>query len=305
MSLASVDAKALRRDLETASRWADAVELRLDLMPWLRLEHALRDLALPAIITVRASHEGGAFAGAEAARLAMLERALVAGAAAVDVEAGALASFNRSGPGLVIGSFHDFEGMPADFIDRAVAINDTDVVKAVATASSSREALAPLFYLQRARKPSIAIAMGEAGVASRVLALREPTCWLTYAAVVPGHAVAPGQVGLQDLHDTYRARTLGPDTKAIGLLGATSHDRIVQTANMWLAERELDAVAVPMAQPGDVDGALPEFAAAGFNVLTWPADANRPSHVRKRDGWRQIPRTGIEALAAGFDLLAG
>ena len=204
----------------------------------------------------------------------------------------------------MIGSFHDFGGMPADFIDRAAAINDTDVVKAVATANSSHDALVPLLYLRRARKPSIAIAMGEAGVASRVLALREPTCWLTYAAVVPGHAIAPGQVGLQDLHDTYRARTLGPATKAIGLLGATSHDRIVQAANMWLAERELDAIAVPLAQAGDVDGALPEFAAAGFSVLTWAADANRPSHVRSRDGWHQIPHAGVEALAASFDLLA-
>ncbi len=273
-------------------------------MPWLRLGQVLPDLELPAIITVRPSGEGGAFDGAEAERLAMLECALAAGAAAVDVEASALEAFNRSGPGLVIGSFHDFEGMPADFIDRADAIGDADVVKAVATASSAHEALVPLRYLRRAQRPSIAMAMGEAGVASRVLALREATCWLTYAAVVPGHAVAPGQIGLQDLHDTYRARTLGPATKAIGLLGATSHDRIVRAANAWLGERNLDAVAVPLAQPGNIDGAFAEFAAAGFHVLAWAEDANRPAHACSQGVWSEIPHTGVEALAAAFDLLA-
>ena len=307
VSLAVSRPARLGRDLETAARWADLVELRLDLMPWLDLRTALRGLPLPAIVTVRAQREGGAFRGDEEQRLDLLREAMDLGAAAVDIEHDALDRIPPKPPCLRIGSFHDFEAMPADLEDQARAIQraGVEVVKAVGTARTAAGALAPLRYLRRTSTPSIAIAMGAAGVASRVLALREPSCWLTYAALTSSHAVAPGQIAVDELHRVYRARALGPRTRAIGLLGTQAFDRAIREANAWLGERGLDAVAVPLPAADSLDELLPALGALDFTGVVQAGATDPGALVRSQEGWRPLRRSGLDALDAIMELSLG
>jgi 3-dehydroquinate dehydratase/shikimate dehydrogenase len=112
--------------------------------------------------------------------------------------------------------------------------------------------------------------MGEAGIATRVLALREPCCFLTYAASGQGAATAPGQVSAGDLRSIYGADRLTPDTKVFGLLGPYLDAERVAFYNTRFRERAVDAVAVPFVAGGDAPGIVDAFRAlpvAGWHVL--------------------------------------
>ena len=65
------------------------------------------------------------------------------------------------------------------------------------------------------------IAMGEAGLASRVLAARIGSCW-TYA----GDGVAPGQISAARLHDEFRFRRIGARTAIYGISAGRSRIRV-------------------------------------------------------------------------------
>jgi 3-dehydroquinate dehydratase type I len=122
-----------------------------------------------------------------------------------------------------------------------IAAMEPDVVKVVGMARSAADSAVPLRVLERARLPTIAIAMGPAGLASRVLCLKYERCFLTYAAL-PGGGTAPGQVEIRELIDLYRARSIGPTT----LVREVPPDQVA-AENRRLAKAGLDAVAIPLA----------------------------------------------------------
>ena len=84
---------------------------------------------------------------------------------------------------------HECGGGPTDRVSRATAMRQTGaaVIKVAVTASRLSDAL-PLLDISRGGD-AVVIAMGDAGVPSRLLASRFGSRW-TYA----GHAVAPGSV---------------------------------------------------------------------------------------------------------------
>lgn len=66
--------------------------------------------------------------------------------------------------------------------------------------------------------PTIAIAMGERGLISRILAAKYGG-FLTFGAIEAGVVSAPGQPSIKDLLDLYNLRQIGPDTKVHGVIG--------------------------------------------------------------------------------------
>ena len=111
------------RDAATAG---DMVELRLDGVRDLDVDGALHGRRVPAVVTCRASWEGGRFEGSEDERRRILQRALAAGAEFVDVEwrAGFDDVIARD-PSRAVVSFHDFTGVPAGLEDRVAAMRRT------------------------------------------------------------------------------------------------------------------------------------------------------------------------------------
>jgi 3-dehydroquinate dehydratase/shikimate dehydrogenase len=87
------------------------------------------------------------------------------------------------------------------------------------------------------------IAMGDAGIASRVLANWMGSCW-TYA----GDGVAPGQLPLKRLRDEFRFRRIGARTQIYGVLGKpVSHSVSPAMHNAAFRALHYDAVYLPLA----------------------------------------------------------
>jgi 3-dehydroquinate dehydratase/shikimate dehydrogenase len=237
------------RDAATA---VDLVELRLDGVADLDVRGALGGRQHPVIATCRPTWEGGRFEGSEERRQAVLMEALDAGAEYVDVEWHAgFTEVVRKDPARVVLSSHDFGGVPADLMSRATAMRQigASLIKIAVTATRLSDAL-PLLDITRPGD-AVVIAMGDAGLPSRLLAARFRSRW-TYA----GDAVAPGQIPATRMIDEFRFRTVGPDTLLYGVVGNNvTHSVSPAMHNAAFDSARLDAVYVPL-RAGDFDDFL-------------------------------------------------
>ncbi len=265
------EAERLLADVGTR---ADLVELRLDLF---ETDYDLRALLdarrVPVVVTLRAADEGGRSTASARERLAVLVRAAEQGAEYVDVEtrwfgARDVATLRSAGAAVIV-SRHAFASMPPEMEGawwQEALECEPDVVKLVGMASTPSDALRALALLRKADRPTIAIAMGEAGMASRILCLRDSRCFLTFAAW--GEAsTAPGQVSLDDMDRVYRVRRIGPETRAFGLLGSRVERERLAAYNAWFDGAGVDAVAVPF--PAGAEAAAVVGAARGGIVAGW------------------------------------
>jgi 3-dehydroquinate dehydratase-1 len=208
-----LDDHELRNQADEARRYADVFELRIDLFRDRAVDRVAalcREVGasgVPFIATVRAAEEGGA-AGLSAADRRDLYAAALPAAAALDVElrsvlrAEIVAAAGAAGALRII-SHHDFAATPSDteldaLVDAARGAG-ADIVKIAAHAASPSDRNRLLDLLRRRRaEPLIVIAMGPAGVASRVFF---PLCGslLTYGFL--NQPVAPGQLSIRQLRE--------------------------------------------------------------------------------------------------------
>ena len=247
---------------------ADMVELRLDTVKDPSAAAALAGRKKPVIITCRPKSEGGHFNGSEDERRAILSEALSLGAEYVDLEfTGSCADLmERTGGRRVILSHHNFTGMPADIkqLAHAMLASGAEVVKLAATAHSLRDCLTLRAIGKATRVPMALVAMGEAGIASRVLASWMGSCW-SYA----GDGAAPGQLPVQRMHEEYRFRRIGARTAVYGVLGKpVSHSVSPAMHNAAFRAAHLDAVYLPLAASdfADFEAFADEVNLAGVSV---------------------------------------
>jgi 3-dehydroquinate dehydratase/shikimate dehydrogenase len=251
--------EAIRRAREAAESDADLVELRLDFMSQPEPGAALNGRRKPAIVTCRPLREGGHFAGSEEERLRILRDALALGTEYVDVEwdADSVDLIRaRRGRGVIV-SRHLFERSGEDprVLMRGLRSSGAELVK-LAMAVDSISDVSRLVTLGADGEPSIVIGMGDAGIATRVLAGRFGSRW-TYA----GDAVAPGQMQPARLLHEFRFRRIRRDTAVYGLLGRpVSQSLSPAMHNAGFAALGLNAVYVPF-DTADLTG-LREAAAA-------------------------------------------
>lgn len=258
--------------LERAGQLADLVELRLDcLADDSELDDALGSLtallrarALPFILTFRPAEQGGARTLDLAARLDFWTRRLpplLTDSATrpdfVDIEldllsdpqrrAALLAIFDRS---TLICSQHDFTGVPPDLeaIYERMTQTPAHVLKLAVRADDITDCLPVLRLLERARREGremIAVAMGEAGLLTRVLAPSRGA-FLTFGSPDAGSATAPGQTTAAELRDLYRVHSITERTMVTGLVGSpVSHSLSPHMHNAAFAARGADAVYIP------------------------------------------------------------
>jgi len=237
----------LRARRDAAAREADLVELRLDTVADPDPEGALAGRTGPVIVTCRAPWEGGQFRGSEEERLRLLERAWRASADFVDVE---WLAWTRApwigetrGERIVV-SHHDFDGVPGDLPDRhaAMAATGAAVVKLAVTARALRDCV-PLLALQPpAGRRQVLIAMGAAGLVTRLLPDRFASAW-SYA----GDGVAPGQVPAGRMRDEFRFGEVGAGVTLYGLAAnPAGHSVSPAMHNAAFRAAGLDAVYVPL-----------------------------------------------------------
>ncbi len=235
---------------------ADMVECRLDYLSQPPDEAALQALlserSLPVIITCRPKRQGGQFAGDESDRLEILAMAARLGADYIDVELDVPPA--RRPKGRTIISHHDFTGRPADLEKIVAELNASEaaVCKIAFAADGPEDALAALEILRKSSKPTIALAMGEAGLVSRILAGKFGAFGM-FASSHEGSESAPGQLTVEQMKRLYRWDSVGPATGVYGVIGCpVAHSVSPAIHNAAFAETDIDAVYVPLLiQPGE------------------------------------------------------
>jgi len=225
----------------------DLVELRLDSVRDPSAAAALAGRHKPVIVTCRPKSEGGLFNGSEEERRRILAEALALGAEFVDVEwNGSCADLiAATGGARIVLSHHDFQGTAADLHDKAQAMlgSGAEVVKLAITPHRLTDCLALRVIGQTAQVPIVLIGMGDAGIATRVLASWFGSCW-TYA----GDNVAPGQIDVSRMHREFRFRQIGPQTAIYGVVGKpVAHSVSPSMHNAAFGAANLDAVYLPFA----------------------------------------------------------
>ena len=248
----------LRRARDAASR-ADLVEVRLDGVDRPDGAGAIEGRLRPVIVTCRPEWEGGRFRGSEEERRRILQDAIAAGAEFVDLELCAPSTSDlvrlRRGRGVVV-SMHVFghavPDVPAAL--RALRATGAEVVKLAYDAQSLSDTL-PLFEIagsggfgREGGQDHVLLAMGPAGVATRILAARLGNRW-TYA----GNGVAPGQLPAALMLDEYKFRRIRADADLYGVVGnPVTHSLSPVMHNAGFAHGEMNAVYLPL-QAKDFD----------------------------------------------------
>lgn len=254
----------LSQAVARAADVADVIELRLDYLEPTELGEALRTLATlhrlpPLILTFRPAEQGGGRALDDAARRAfwsLPEHSLSSNF--VDIEFDLLLGSTSSGPQLewplnwehAICSYHNFAEVPADLetIYERMAGTEARILKIVVPARDVTDCLPVFRLLERARcegRAMIAIAMGDAGLLTRILA---PSCgaFLTFGSLNEAHQTAPGQVSARELRDMYRVKSIDEKTLVTGIVGSpVMHSVSPHMHNRAFAVCGMNAVYIP------------------------------------------------------------
>lgn len=269
------NAHDLAHTFARAAEVADVVELRLDCLDEKQLElakptiaAAISKRARPVVVTYRPSEQGGLRILTLPERLSFTEKVSAANSDGkvfdyIDVEADLVTLLSRradheeigtAGIGIhwnsVICSHHDFAGVPADLNDiyQRMASTPAHILKVAVHADDVTDCI-PLFnLLARARSENremIAIAMGDAGLATRVLGPSRGA-FLTYGALDKESATAPGQVTADELRTLYRIHAIDRQTQITGLVGfPVAHSVSPLIHNAAFASAGVNAVYMP------------------------------------------------------------
>lgn len=205
------------------------------------IERLIAQCPLPCIVTCRSSSEGGHYDGDDMARVSLYERLGTSERPPqyLDIE---FAAYTRSAnlrqkvnlavdhprqqrdvrTGLVL-SAHDFSGRPADLLRRIASMQEQPaarIVKIAYHARSIRDNLEifDLLAENAGGRPMIALAMGQFGLMSRVLAPKFGG-FLTFASLHKQSTTAPGQPTVRELLDLYNFRSINPRTRVLGVIG--------------------------------------------------------------------------------------
>ncbi|CAE7216864.1 EMB3004 [Symbiodinium necroappetens] len=269
---------AKRDALLAAELGADLVEYRVD-----NLFHGegdeegqravlelVEDSPLPCIVTCRPTFEGGDYDGDDSARISLYEALGTSDHPPkyIDVE---LATYQRSAnlrqkvrlavdhdaqhrdvsTSLIL-SAHDFEKRPDGLLKILLDMREDGahkVTKLAYRARSVRDILELFEILRERDRPTIALGMGEAGLASRVLAPKFGA-FLTFASLRDESATAPGQPTIRDLLDLYRFRSINAETQVYGVVGhPVAHSKSPLIHNAGFGATGTNAVYLPLPVP--------------------------------------------------------
>jgi 3-dehydroquinate dehydratase / shikimate dehydrogenase len=276
--VATPDARQFQRLVRAALRETPTVELRLD---WLandrQRQKALQWLKRFApkeavfIATCRRRVGGGKFPGSAAKELFWLRRAKAAGCQWCDLEVETLRELTgktveRCELPRTLLSIHDFKKTPKLSARTLLAANRAvDAVKVAALARTFSDGTR-LLQITRGTETVVAVPMGEIGLPTRILGLRQGSA-LVYAPVAA--ETAPGQIPLREMKELYRAHELTKATRVFGVIGnPIGHSLSPLLHNTGYVAARKDAVFVPflVEQLGEFLKAISDLDLAGFSV---------------------------------------
>ena len=273
--------------MEQARREAEAgesfLEFRLDYLPdpaagARAIEGFLDNYPNCTILATCRRHQNhGRFNGSIEQQMDILERAIEAGARAVDVEietaevAATRCAALRTHAHLVV-SWHHFETTPPlEPVLKRMRNVPADVYKLVSTARKPSDTSRILTTSRLSPKiPLVTLAMGEVGFPTRVLSTALGAVF-TYAAPAHAQGTANGQVNARQLRSLYRIDKFTKAAKIFAVIAdPVRHSVSPQVHNRAFQSRRLDAVHVPVlvspTQLRDFFVFADEMPLAGFSV---------------------------------------
>jgi 3-dehydroquinate dehydratase/shikimate dehydrogenase len=278
------DIAEMREAVERACEVAEVIELRLDCLEdreastlWSEIGRLAEGSEQTVILTMRPQHEGGN------AQLTVEERVSFWSLAGklppnvlVDLELDIVESLMAHEvfvAAQVICSHHDFASGTArvDDVYQRMSLTGAGVLKIAANASDSIDCVPIFQLLDRARvegRELIAIAMGQAGVMTRILGPSRGS-YLTYGSLDDDKATAPGQLTAREMRDVYRIDEIGSQTQIIGVIGRpVAHSLSPQIHNAAFAQTQFDAVLLPM-EVDDVDSFIVRMVRPDSREVDW------------------------------------
>lgn len=264
ISICESTVAALENAIAAAAKLCDLIEVRLDCLNPLELETGanlitkiLGKSACESILTFRPAEEGGQRQLDDEQRQAFWSGAIFS-ESLFDVELDVAERFNSTGASSplpldwsrTICSQHDFGGVPRnlDQIYDRLAATPARILKVAVLANDATDCVPVFRLLAHARnegREMIAIAMGTAGIATRILGPSRGA-FLTYASLESEAATAPGQISVRELRELYRFEEINEWTQVFGLIGMPiSHSVSPQIHNAAFAAAKRNAVFIP------------------------------------------------------------
>lgn len=252
----------LEQALARAAKVGDIIEIRLDCLddPSLeRLGHIvslISGLGRAVIITFRLREQGGQGDANFSSRQQFWHTySHLFKAEFLDLELDLAQNFVSAATSFrewnrVICSHHDFAGVPADLEQIYERMDETParLLKIAVQANDITDCIPVFQLLDRARREGremIAIAMGTAGIVTRILGPSRGA-FLTYGALETESATAPGQLTAEELRGLYRIDHINPQTQITGLVGLpVTHSFSPHIHNAAFAAAGVDAVFIP------------------------------------------------------------
>lgn len=296
--------------LGRAAEVADVVELRMDCLLRTELDEALRMLGAifqagpkPFVLTFRPAEEGGARAIELQERIMFWRtegfrhdgKTLFPEMA--DLELNLLTESDAPFPSifkasLIICSHHDFDGIPADLsrLYERMAETGADVLKLAFQVDDVTECLKSFELLERARRDGrrmIAVAMGDAGIITRILGPSRGS-FLTYGSLDSAHATAPGQLSARELRDVYRVHQLNRQTEVMGLVGQpVMHSVSPHIHNSAFALQGMNAVYLPL-EVSRLDEFMKRMVSPRTREMDWSLRGLSVTAPHKREMMRHL-----------------
>jgi 3-dehydroquinate dehydratase/shikimate dehydrogenase len=256
-------ASQLAPAIARAAEVADIIELRLDYLLATELNCAkgtlnslIGNAEAPIILTMRGSEQGGRVS------LDLDQRSqfwATLGAAAENclkdfeldlAQENARRADQQVDWSKVICSYHNFADVPSDLekIYQQMAATAARILKIAVQADDATDCL-PIFHLlergQSERREMIAIAMGQAGIMTRILGPSRGS-FLTYGSLDDESATAPGQLTARELREVYRIDRIDRQTEVLGIIGSpVSHSLSPHIHNAAFAAAGINAVYIP------------------------------------------------------------
>lgn len=284
VSICESDWPSVARAVRDAGKQDRPVEIRLDCLAPDAFKNLdpLRELlassSQPTIVTFRAADEGGRCDADYETRLRFWQgEGLQLPSKFVDLELDIAEQLSREARPVdwagVICSYHNHNEIPGDLdriFDQLLA-TPARVLKIAVRANDAIDCLQIFDLLERAKRDGrevIAIALGTAGIATRILGPARGA-FLTYASPTDERATAAGQISVAELSSVYRIENITAETAITGLVGCpVGHSISPQIHNAAFASLAMNAVYIPF-EVHDLKAFFKRMVHPGTREIDW------------------------------------
>ncbi|MDQ3666962.1 MAG: shikimate dehydrogenase [Acidobacteriota bacterium] len=241
----------------------DLIEVRLDCLDPFQIgesfkngEHLFNQTPRPTILTFRPAEQGGHRKLDPKSRLRfwLFDRPTSAEFLDIELDLAVNTSLFNYGNKVdwtrVICSHHNFAGVPEDLDRIFVRMTQTHarIFKIAFQAQDITDCIAAFHLIDRGRSKNremIAIAMGPAGIATRILGPARGA-FLTYGALEDESVTAPGQITARELRTVYRIDGISRQTRIMGVAGfPVTHSVSPYIHNAAFESAQFDGVYLP------------------------------------------------------------